>query len=203
MHPIRSALPVGLAGALVLAAACTAETTPAPSPGGPRVIAADCVELEHGGEHVALDVVHDLHPLDPGLAALNNDYSAGDGIVVEQLAWVLLGARTQQNAVGALFVYATERTSRFPAIESMQRTIFESAGTSVKVKDLDLGQDRVAGHTARTAAVSGVRGEFDAWTFTTGRTRFIVVTKQLPEGATFELSERVPNLLSAGRCTDT
>ncbi len=205
MYRIRPALPAVLAGALMLAgAACTAETAPpAESHGGPRVIAADCVDLEHGGEHLALDVVPGLHPLDPGSAALNNDYSAGDGIVVEQLAWVLLGARTQQDADGVLFVYATERNSEFPAVESMQRTIFESAGTSVKLKDLDLGRARVAGRAARTAVASGVRGEFDAWTFTSGKSRFIVVTNQLPDSGAFELSERVPNLLAAGGCTDS
>ncbi len=204
MYRIRPALPAVLAGALMLAgAACTAETAPpAESHGGPRVIAADCVDLEHGGEHLALDVVRGLHPLDPGSAALNNDYSAGDGIIVEQLAWVLLGARTQQDADGVLFVYATERSSEFPAVESMQRTIFESAGTSVKVTDLELGRARVAGQVAETAALASDNGEYDAWTFTSGKTRFIVVTHQVPDAGPFDLSERVPDLLSAGGCTD-
>ena len=203
MYPIRSALPAVLSGALMLAgAACTAEPAPAHAPGGPSVIAADCVDLEHGGEHLALDVVRGLHPLDPGSSALNIDYSAGDGIMVEQLAWVLLGARTQQDADGVLFVYATERSSDFPAIESMQRTILESAGTSVKVTDLELGRARVARQVAETAALASDNSEYDAWTFTSGKTRFIVATHQVPDAGPFDLSERLPDLLSAGGCTD-
>ncbi len=204
MRRIRSVLAVTLAGALMLAgAACTAEPAPSGTPRRSGIATADCVDLQHGGARLALDVVNGLHPLDPDRAALNNDYSAGGGITVEQLAWVLLGARSQENADGMLFVYATDRSSRFTAIESMQRTIVETSGPSAKVGDLDLGRARVAGRTAETAAVSGANGVYDAWTFTSGKTRFIVVTDQQPDAGAFDLSKRVPDLLTAGSCTDT
>ena len=204
MRRIRPALAVTLAGALLFAgAACTAEPTPSVTPRRSAIATVGCFDLQHGGAHLALDVVEGLHPLDPERAALNNDYSVGDGIIVEQLAWVLLGARSQQNADGVVFVYATDRSSTFPAIESMQRSILESSGQSAKVGDLDLGRARVAGRKAETAAVSGARGVYGAWTFTSGKTRFIVVSHQLPDVGAFDLSERVPDLLTAGRCTDT
>ena len=205
MRPIHAARQVVLAGALMLAAAaCSAGTAPpaASHGGGSRFIAGDCVDLEHGGQHLALDVVKGLHPLDPAKASLNNDYTTGDGTTVEQLAWVLFGARSQQDADGELFVYATDRSSSFPAIESMQRTIVEASGPSAEVRDLDLGRARVAGRAAETAAVPSKNGDYDAWTFTSVKNRFIVVTHQLPRTGAFELSRRVPNLLAAGGCTD-
>ena len=205
MCSIHAARQVVLAGALVLAAAaCSAGTAPpaASHGGGSRFISGDCVDLEHGGQHLALDVVKGLHPLDPAKASLNNDYTTGDGTTVEQLAWVLFGARSQQDADGELFVYATDRSSSFPAIESMQRTIVEAAGPSSKVSDLDLGRARVAGRPAETAAVPGRNGGYDAWTFVSGKNRFVVVTHQVPHAGAFELAKRVPDLLTAGGCTD-
>jgi hypothetical protein len=188
---------------MLAGSACTAEPAPSGAPSGSSTTEADCVDLEHGGAHLALDLADGLHPLDPDAAALNNDYSTGDGITVEQLAWVLLGARSQEDADGVLLVYATDRSSRFSAIESLQRTIVESSGPSTNVRDLQLGRTRVAGRAAETAVVTGENGEYDAWTFTSGKTRFIVVTHQLPDAGAFALSDRVPDLLTAGRCTDS
>jgi hypothetical protein len=200
---MRSALPLVLAGALLLAcAACTSEParTHIGNPGQPRIVAADCLDLEHGGEHLALDVVGGLNALDVDRAALNADFSAGHDLTVEQLAWVLLGARNERDADGELFVYATDRSSRFPATESMRRTIVESAGTSATVNKLDLGRTKVAGLAAATAAVTSKNGEYGAWTFTSGKTRFIVYTHQLPDSGPFDLAERVPGLFTAGGC---
>jgi len=207
VHPIRSALSVGLAGALMLAGAgCTSESAPTTNVGTlgePNLLEAECLDLEQGGQHLAMDVVRGLHALDLASAALNADFSAGDDVNVHQLAWVLLGARTEKNADGVLFVYATDRTSRFPATESMRRTIAESAGSSARVRDLDLGRTRVAGLPAETAAMTSKLGEYDAWTFTSGKTRFVVFTHQLPDSGAFDLSERVPNLFTAGGCADS
>ena len=204
---MRSALQVLVAGALTLAlAACSAESTPSAhsdTPGRPKLVATHCLALERGGQHLALDVVDGLHALDIDTAALNADFSAGHGINVEQLAWVLLGARDEKDADGELFVYATDRTSRFPATTSMQRTIFESSGSNTQVKDLDLGQAKVAGLPAESAAVTRKTGEYDAWTFTSGNTRFIVYAHQLPDAGPFDLSARVPGLFKAGGCADS
>jgi hypothetical protein len=203
---MRSALQLGLAGALLLACvACSSESPPTQpaSNGQPRIVATDCLDLEHGGEHLALDVVGGLHALDIDTAALNADFSAGHGLTVEQLAWVLLGAREERDADGELFLYATDRSSRFSATESMRRTIVESAGTSATVRNLDPGRARVAGLPAETAAVTSKNGEYDAWTFTTGKTRFIVYTHQLPDSGPYDLSQRVPGLFTVGRCADS
>ena len=102
-----------------------------------------------------------------------------------------------------IFVYATDRTSRFPAIESMQRTIFESSGAEREGRGPRPGAGQGGRRPAETAAVSGDDGEYDAWTFTSGKTRFIVVTHQMPDAGAFDLSKRVPDLLTAGSCTDT
>jgi hypothetical protein len=189
---------------MLTGAACTSEsaTTQSRTPGKPQLLDADCLELEHGGQHLAVDVVAGLHALDPDAAALNADFSTGDGVNVEQLAWLLLGARTEKDADGVLYVYATERTSRFPATESMRRTIVQSAGSSAKVKALDVKGARVAGLPAETAAVTSRHGEFDAWTFTSGKTRFIVYTHQRPEAGAFDLARRVPDLFAVGGCAD-
>lgn len=204
---MRSALQVLLAGALTLAlAACSVESTPSAhsgTPGKPRIVTAHCLDLERGGQHLALDVVGDLHALDIDSAALNADFSAGHDINVEQLAWVLLGVKAEKNADGEIFVYATERTPKFPATKSMQRTIFESSGSSTQVKDLDLGQAKVAGLPAESAAVTRKNGEYDAWTFTSGNTRFIVYSHQLPDTGPFDLSAHVPGLFKAGGCADS
>jgi hypothetical protein len=207
VRQIRSALPVVLAGALMLVlAACTSQsaTTPTHSgtPGVPRLLDADCLDLEQGGQHLAMDVAPGLHVLDPNTASLNADFSAGD-LNVHQLAWVLLGARNEKDADGVLFVYATEKASSFPATESMRRTIAESAGSSATVRDLDLGRTRVAGLPAGTAAVTSRNGEFDAWTFTSGQTRFIVFAHQVPDSHAFDLAERVPGLFTSGSCADS
>jgi hypothetical protein len=207
VRQIRSILPVVLAGALMLAlAACTSESAPTTGsrtqpPGEPILLEADCLDLEQGGQHLALDVVQGLHALDLDSAALNADFSAGH-LNVHQLAWVLLGARNEKDADGVLFVYATDRTSSFPATESMRRTIAESAGTSAKVRQLDLGRTTVAGLPAETAAVTSKNGEFDAWTLTSGKTRFIVFAHQEPDAGAFDLSERVPDLFTSGSCAD-
>ena len=202
---ISPAGPAVLAGALLLTAAgCSSRSAPvasAPS-GTPTVLAADCVEISHGGQHLALDVVDGLHPLDPDRASLNADFVVDDDLTVEQVAWVLLGARLEKDADGVVYVWATDRTPSFPAVRSMRRTIFESAGSDVEVEDLDLGRTRVAGHAAETAAVTGPRGDYDAWTFTSGRTRFIVYTHQRPGAGPFDLARRVPSLLSPGGCDD-
>jgi hypothetical protein len=207
VRQIRSILPVVLAGALMLVlAACTSESAPTKDSRTPRgepiLLEANCLDLEQGGQHLALDVVQGLHALDLATAALNADFTAGK-LDVHQLAWLLLGARNEKDADGVLFVYATERTSSFPATESMRRTIAESAGTSAKVTDLDLGRTTVAGLPAETAAVTSKNGEFDAWTFTSGRTRFIVFAHQQPDAGAFDLSERVPGLFASGSCADS
>jgi hypothetical protein len=202
---ISPAGPAVLAGALLLTAAgCSEQSVPvasAPS-GTPTVLAADCVEISHGGQHLALDVVDGLHPLDPDRASLNADFVVDDDLTVEQVAWVLLGARLEKDADGVVYVWATDRTPSFPAVRSMRRTIFESAGSVVEVGDLDLGRTRVAGRPAATAAVTGPRGDYDAWTFTSGRTRFIVYSHQRPAAGPFDLARRVPSLLSPGGCDD-
>jgi hypothetical protein len=195
-----------LAGALMLAGAgCTSESAPTPTtartPGVPNLLDVDCLDLEQGGQHVALDVVSGLHVLDPASAALNADFSAG-ALDVHQLAWVLLGARNEKDADGVIFVYATERTSSFPATESMRRTIVESVGSSAQVKALDVKRTRIAGLPAETTAVTSKNGELDAWTFTSGETRFIVFAHQQPGSGAFDLSERVPDLFTSGSCAD-
>lgn len=202
MRPIRSALPAAL-GALVLAAAgCSSEsarTAAAPS-GTPTVLEAHCVEIEHGGQHLALSLVDGLHALDPDTQALNADFVVDDDLTVEQVAWVLLGARLEKDADGVIFVWATERTSRFPAVESMRRTIVESAGSDVVVKGLDLGRTRVAGRPAESATLTSARGDYAAWTFTSGNTRFIVYSHQLPGSGGLDLGRHVPHLLTSGTC---
>jgi hypothetical protein len=201
VRPIRSAVAVALAGVLMFAVAgCSSGSArralQQPS-GTPTVLEADCLELEHGGQHLALDVVGGLHPLDPDKQALNADFSVGRGITVEQLAWVLLGARIEKEADGEIFVWATKRTTRFPAVEAMRRTIFESSGTSTK--GLEVGRTRVAGLPAESAVLTTGNGSYDVWTFTPGTTRFIVYAHHLPRAGSFELA-RVPDLLSSGSC---
>ena len=89
----------------------------------------------------------------------------------------------------------------FPAIESMQRTIVESTGTGVKTSQLDLGRTKVAALPAESAAVTRKNGEDDAWTFTSGKTRFIVFAHQQPRAGAFDLTARVPGLFSLHRCS--
>jgi hypothetical protein len=203
VRQIRSAVPVVLAGVLLFAVAgCSsgsARRAQQQPSGTPTVLEADCLDLERGGQHLALDVVGGLHPLDPDKQALNADFSVGRGITVEQLAWVLLGARIEKEADGEIFVWATKRTSRFPAVEAMRRTIFESSGTSTKVKDLEVARTRVAGLPAESAVLTTENGSYDVWTFTSGTTRFIVYAHHLPRAGAFELA-RVPDLLSSGSC---
>lgn len=194
-----------LAGALMSAvSACSSGSEPpvATPSGSPAILDARCLDLERGGQHLAFDVVGGLHALNLDRAALNADFSVGHDLTVEQLAWVILGARTEKHADGTIYVWATDRSASFPAVESMRRTIFESAGPDASVKDLDLGRTKVAGRPAETAAVAGNDGEYDAWTFTSGRTRFIVFAHQRPGSRGFDLAERVPKLLTAGRCAD-
>lgn len=205
MRSTLFARPAVLAGALLLAAVgCSSESTPVASQpsGSPTVLEADCVEISHGGQRLALDVVDGLHALDPDRQSLNADFVVGDDLDVEQVAWVLLGARLEKDADGVIYVWATDRTPRFPAVPSMRRTIFESAGSDVEVRNLHLGRIRVAGHPAETAAVSGPRGDYDAWTFTSGGTRFIVYAHQRPGAGAFDLTRRVPSLLNPGGCDD-
>lgn len=200
-----STLRVVTAGVLLLAgAACSPGSGPAvPAPSGaPAILDVDCVDLEHGGQHLALDLVGGLHALDLDRAALNADFSAGRDLAVEQLAWVLLGARNEKDADGVVYVWATDRSSRFPAVESMRRTIFESSGTQARLEDLELGRTTMAGRPAESAVVPGSDGEYDAWTFTVGATRFIVFAHQNPGSGAFDLAGRVPTLLVAGHCPD-
>ena len=199
-----SPLRVAVAGVLLAGAACSSGSgPPVPAPSGvPAILDVDCLDLEHGGQHLAFDVVGGLHALNLDRAALNADFSAGRGLTVEQLAWVLLGARNEKDADGMIFVWATDRTPRFPAVESMRRTIFESSGTDTKLEDLDLGRTTVAGRPAESAVVPGEDGEYDAWTFTSGTTRFVVFAHQNPGSGAFDLAGRVPDLLASGHCSD-
>lgn len=147
-----------------------------------------------------MDLVSGLHAIDPDKTALNGDFSAGKNNTVELLGWILLGARNEKDADGQIVVYGTERTASFPATESMQRTIVESTGTGIRAGQLDLGRTRVAAVPAETAALSGKNGEDDAWTFTSGKTRFIVFAHQQPHRGAFDLTARVPSLFSLGGC---
>ncbi|HET7193999.1 MAG TPA: hypothetical protein VFI99_03320 [Nocardioides sp.] len=204
MRPMRKALPVVLTGALMFGvAACSSGSTPTPpkpTPGAPRILDTDCLDLQHDGDRLSVDLVDGLHAIDPDKAALNADFPAGKDNTVEMLAWVLHGARTEKFADGQIVVYAADRTASFPALESMHRTIVESTGTGVKASDLDLGRTRVAALPAESAAVTSKTGEDDAWTFTTGKTRFIVFAHQQPDSGGYDLSARVPGLFSLDRC---
>lgn len=201
---MRKALPVVLTGALMFGvAACSSGSTPTPpkpTPGAPRILDTDCLDLQHDGDRLSVDLVDRLHAIDPDKAALNADFPAGKDNTVEMLAWVLHGARTEKFADGQIVVYAADRTASFPALESMHRTIVESTGTGVKASDLDLGRTRVAALPAESAAVTSKTGEDDAWTFTTGKTRFIVFAHQQPDSGGYDLSARVPGLFSLDRC---
>jgi hypothetical protein len=196
-----------LAGALMLAvAACSSGSAPTPperTPGVPRILDTDCLDLQHDEDHLAVNLVSGLHAIDPDKAALNGDFPAGKENTVELLGWVLLGARNEKDADGQVVVYATERTASFPAIESMQRTIVESTGTGVKTSELDLGRTKVAALPAESAALSGKNGEDDAWTFTSGKTRFIVFAHQDPHAGAFDLSKRVPGLFTLDQCPES
>ena len=204
MRSMPSPLRVVMAGMLLAGAACSSESgPPVPAPSGvPAILDVDCLDLEHGGQHLALDVAGGLHALNLDRAALNADFSAGRGLAVEQLAWVLLGARNEKDADGMIFVWATDRTPRFPAVESMRRTIFESSGTQAQREDLVLGRTTMAGRPAESAVVPGADGDHDAWTFTVGATRFIVFAHQNPGSGAFDLARRVPTLLAEGHCPD-
>jgi hypothetical protein len=166
----------------------------------PRILDTDCLDLQHDGDRLAVNLIRGLHAIDPDKTALNGDFTVGKNNTVELLGWILLGARNEKDADGQIVVYATERTASFPATESMQRTIVESTGTGVKASQLDLGRTRVAALPAETAAVSGKNGEVDAWTFTTGKTRFIVFAHQQPHRGPFDLAARVPSLFALDGC---
>ena len=206
MRSVRSVVRALLVGVLMLTgASCATESVspPAPTPkrGAPDILSSDCLDLKHGAQHLALHVVGDLHALDPDAAALNADFpAAGGDITVQQLAWVLLGAKLEKDADGVVFVWATDRTDEFPAVESLRRTIFESAGSDASVKHLDLGRTKVAGLPAETAEVTNRRGDYNAWTFTSGQTRFIVFAHQQGDTGAFNLANRVPDLLTTGGC---
>jgi hypothetical protein len=202
VRAIRTSLPAVLTGALMFAvAACSsAPPPPTPTPGDPRILDTDCLDLQHDGDRLSVDLVGGLHAIDPDKAALNADFPAGKDNTVEMLAWVLHGARTEKFADGQIVVYATDRTASFPALESMQRTIVESTGTVVKASELDLGRTKVAALPAESAAVTSTNGEDDAWTFTSGNTRFIVYAHQQRDSRGFDLAARVPGLFTLDRC---
>ena len=114
---------------------------------------------------------------------------------VEQVAWVLLGARVEKDADGVIFVCATDRTSRFPAIESMRRTIFESSGADVKVKDLDLGRTTVAGLPAESAALPSDDGRVRRLDLHVGQDALHRRSPtSMPHSGAFDLAKRVPGL---------
>jgi hypothetical protein len=148
-------------------------------------------------------MVDGLHPIDPGTAALNTDFTAGEDITVELEAWVLLGGQTRRDATGALFLYSSENTPKLPADVALQRTILESSGSEPRLEALHLGRGMVAGRAAETASVSTSRGDYGAWTFTTGATRFILDTRQQPHTGALDLTRRAPGLLTAGTCADS
>ena len=200
--PLRVVLTCALllAGSACSSAGPPPATAPEQPSGTPTALETDCVDIAHGGQHLALDVVGGLHALEPERESLNANFVVDDDLTVEQVAWVLLGSRLEKDADGVIFVWATDRTSRFPAVESMRRTIFESSGADVKVKDLDLGRTTVAGMPAESAALPSDDGEYDAWTFTSGKTRFIVFAHENPHSSAFDLAKRVPGLISAGSC---
>ena len=150
-----------------------------------------------------MDLVDGLHAIDPDKAALNADFPAGKDNTVEMLAWLLHGARTEKFADGQIVVYATDRTASFPALKSMQRTIVESTGTAVRASQLDLGRTKVAALPAESAAVTSKYGEDEAWTFTSGQTRFIVYAHQQPDSGDVDLSARVPGLFTLDRCPES
>lgn len=201
---MRSTLPVVLTGALMFAvAACSSGSAPPEEErtlGVPRILDVSCFDLQHDGDHLAVNLVNGLHAIDPDKTVLNGDFPAGKGNTVELLGWVLLGARNEKDADGQVVIYAADRTASFPAVESMQRTIVESTGTGVKTSELDLGRTKVAALPAESAALSSKNGEDDAWTFTSGRTRFIVFAHQDPHAGAFDLSTRVPGLFTLGQC---
>jgi len=204
---MRSTLPVVLTGSLVFAlvGCSTGSNTaaPNPTPGAPRILDTDCLDLQHDGDRLSVDLVDGLHAIDPDKAALNADFPAGKGNTAEMLAWVLHGARLEKFADGAIVVYAADRTASFPALESMHRTIVESTGTDVKTSELDLGRTKVAALPAESAELTSKNGEDDAWTFTSGRTRFIVYAHQRPGSGDLDLSTLVPGLFTLDRCPDS
>jgi hypothetical protein len=204
VRAIRTTLQVALTGALMFAvAACSTGSTPAPpkpTPGAPQILDTDCLDLQHNGDRLSVDLADGLHAIDPEKAALNADFPAGKGNTVEMLAWLLHGARTEKFADGQIVVYAADRTASFPALKSMQRTIVESTGTGVKASELDLGRTKVAALPAESAAVTSKNGEDDAWTFTSGKTRFIVFAHQQRHSG-FDLSAHVPGLFTLDRCS--
>jgi hypothetical protein len=203
---MRSTLPVVLTGALMFAvAACSSGSTPPPpktTPGAPRILDTNCLDLEHDGDRLSVDLVDGLHAIDPDKAALNADFPAGKDNTAEMIAWVLHGARTEKFADGQIVVYAADRTDSFPALESMHRTIVESTGTGVKASELDLGRTKVAALPAESAALTSQNGEDEAWTFTSGKTRFIVFAHQQPDSG-FDLSAHVPGLFTRDRCPES
>jgi hypothetical protein len=200
---MRSTLPVVLTGVLMFAvSACSSGSTspsPKPTPGAPSILDTDCLDLQHDGDRLSVDLVDGLHAIDPDKAALNADFPAGKHNTAELLAWVLHGARLEKFADAQIVVYAADRTASFPALESMHRTIVESTGTSVKASELDLGRTKVAALPAESAALTSKNGEDDAWTFTSGKTRFIVFAHQQPDSG-FDLSAHVPGLFTLDRC---
>jgi len=193
-----------LTGALMFGlTACSSGSAPPQverTPGIPRIVDADCLDIQHDGDHLAVNLVTGLHAIDPEKTALNGDFTAGKGNTVELLGWVLLGARNEKDADGQIVIYAADRTANFPAIESMQRTIVESTGLGVKTSELDLGRTKVAALPAESAALNGKNGEDDAWTFTSGKTRFIVFAHQNPHAGAFDLTTRVPGLFTLHQC---
>jgi hypothetical protein len=203
---MRPTLPVVLTGALLFAlAACSSGSTPPPpkpTPGAPRILDTDCLDLEHDGDRLSLNLVDGMHAIDPDKAALNADFPAGKDNTAEMLAWVLHGARTEKFADGQIVVYAADRTTSFPALESMHRTIVESTGRGVKASELDLGRTKVAALPAESAALTSQNGEDEAWTFTSGKTRFIVFAHQQPDSG-FDLSAHVPGLFTRDRCPES
>jgi len=203
---MQKTLPVVLTGALMFGVtACSSGSTPPPpkpTPGAPRILDTDCLDLQHDGDRLSVDLVDGLHAIDPDKAALNADFPAGKGNTAEMVAWILHGARFEKSADGEIVVYAADRTASFPALESMHRTIVESTGIGVKPSELDLGRTKVAALPAETAAVTSKNGENDAWTFTSGKTRFIVFAHQQPDSG-FDLSARVPGLFTLDQCPES
>ena len=157
MRSMPSPLRVVVAGVLLAGAACSSESgPPVPAPSGvPAILEVDCLDLEHGGQHLALDVVGGLHALNLDRAALNADFSAGRRPSPSS-SWrgVLLGASNEKDADGIIYVWATDRTSQFPAIKAMRPTVFESSSTDTKLEGPRPGEDhggRQAGRDRRRA----------------------------------------------------
>ena len=116
---MQKTLPVVLTGALMFGVtACSSGSTPPPpkpTPGAPRILDTDCLDLQHDGDRLSVDLVDGLHAIDPDKAALNADFPAGKDNTAEMLAWILHGARTkkiERNSYDGLPAYATSSHMR-------------------------------------------------------------------------------------------